>query len=206
MSPLTSRAQVLNLAILGYLNEGPQHGYALRKGLNLSLGTFRSLSYGSLYPALRRLEEAGYIESHEDPSIPGSLRKRIVYSLSPQGRDYLDNELSSAGPGDWEDGTFDVRFSMFGSTDSATKLRILEGRYTRMLERREALLLWADTTARHGDPYATELARHGLSQVNAEVAWLETMIDNERRKKPIRNATVGTSSAGRTAKRNKENQ
>jgi DNA-binding PadR family transcriptional regulator len=201
---VTPRAQVLNLAILGYLNEGPQHGYALRKALNLSLGTFRTLSYGSLYPALRRLEEAGYIESHEDPSIPGSLRKRIIYSISEKGRNYLDNELSSAGPGDWEDGAFDVRFSMFGSTDSETRLRILEGRYTRMLERRDALQLWADTAARHADSYATELARHGLAQVNAEVTWLENMIDKERQKKN------GQVSAGKARpgsllrKRNKE--
>ncbi|MCI1932824.1 MAG: PadR family transcriptional regulator [Ancrocorticia sp.] len=204
MPAVTPRAQVLNLAILGYLNEGPQHGYALRKALNLSLGTFRTLSYGSLYPALRRLEEAGYIESHEDPSIPGSLRKRIIYSISEKGRNYLDNELSSAGPGDWEDGAFDVRFSMFGSTDSETRLRILEGRYTRMLERRDALQLWADTAARHADSYATELARHGLAQVNAEVTWLENMIDKERQKKN------GQVSAGKARpgsllrKRNKE--
>ncbi len=181
MPATTPRAQVLNLAILGYLNEGPQHGYALRKALNLSLGTFRTLSYGSLYPALRRLENAGLIESREDHSIPGSPRKRITYSISAKGRDYLDNELSSAGPGDWEDGTFDVRFSMFGSTDSATRLRILEGRYARMLERRDALALWADTAFRHADSYATELARHGLEQVNAEVAWLDNMIESERR-------------------------
>lgn len=186
MSATTPRAQVLNLAILGYLNEGPQHGYALRKALNLSLGTFRTLSYGSLYPALRRLEESGYISSREDPSIVGSPRKRIVYSITDKGRNYLDNELSSVGPGDWEDGTFDVRFSMFGSTNSATRLRILEGRYTRMLERRDALQLWAETAARHADAYATELARHGLAQVNAEVAWLDTMIENERHKKNLR--------------------
>lgn len=180
MPTSTSRSQVLNLAILGYLAQGPQHGYALRKALNLSLGTFRTLSYGSLYPALRRLEADGLIESHEDPKIPGTRRKRITYSISGAGHDYLDNQLSSAGPSDWEDGTFDVRFTMFSSTDSATRLRILEGRYARMLERREALVLWADTAARHADAYVTELANHGLDQVNAEVQWLERMIEEER--------------------------
>ncbi|MCF2707178.1 helix-turn-helix transcriptional regulator [Arcanobacterium haemolyticum] len=176
----TPRAQVLNLAILGHLTEGPVHGYALRKALNLSLGTFRTLSYGSLYPALRRLEDSGYITSHEDTTIPGSRRKRITYSITSHGRDYLDNELSSVGPGDWEDGAFDLRFQMFGSTDSATRLRILEGRFTRMLERREALRLWADIAEKQADPYARELAKHGLEQVAGEVAWLESMIDKER--------------------------
>ena len=184
MPTSTPRSQVLNLAILGYLAQGPQHGYALRKALNLSLGTFRTLSYGSLYPALRRLEADGLIESPEDPKIPGTRRKRITYSISSAGHDYLDNQLSSAGPSDWEDGTFDVRFTMFSSTDSATRLRILEGRYARMLERREALTLWADTASRHTDAYVTELANHGLDQVSAEVQWLERMIETERDNKP----------------------
>lgn len=184
MAPTTPRTQVLNLAILGFLSEGPQHGYAVRKYLNLSLGTFRTLSYGSLYPALRRLEESGHIESHETPPAPGALRKKITYTITEEGRDYLDNELSSVGSVDWEDGAFDVRFQMFGSTDIATRLRILEGRYTRMLERREALKLWSDIAGRHADSYAAELARHGLAQVQAEVRWLEQMIDKERLVRP----------------------
>ncbi len=136
--------------------------------------------YGSVIMGVRRLEDAGYIESHEDPTIPGSRRKRITYSITHKGVAYLDNELSSAGPGDWEDGTFDVRFTMFSSTDSATRLRILEGRYARMLERREALTLWAENALRHSDAYITELANHGLAQVSAEVEWLERMIESER--------------------------
>lgn len=188
MTPATPRTQVLNLAILGFLSEGEQHGYALRKALNLSLGTFRTLSYGSLYPALRRLETSGYIVSREIPPAPGALRKKITYTITDQGKEYLDNELSSVGPGDWEDGTFDVRFQMFGSTDSTTRLRILEGRYTRMLERREALQLWADIAYKQGDPYAVELSRHGLEQVLAEVRWIEEMIEKERRLKSERQA------------------
>lgn len=201
MPASTPRAQVLNLAILGHLVQGPQHGYALRKALNLSLGTFRSLSYGSLYPALRRLEDSGYIESHEDPTIPGARRKRITYSITQKGVAYLDNELSSAGRGDWEDGTFDVRFTMFSSTDSATRLRILEGRYARMLERREALTLWAENALRHSDAYITELANHGLAQVSAEVEWLERMIESERTNRRTRVApgTIWSKRASGTA-------
>ncbi|MBE6483863.1 MAG: PadR family transcriptional regulator [Actinomycetaceae bacterium] len=181
MATTTLRTKVLNLAILDYLALGPQHGYALRKRLNLSLGVFRTLSYGSLYPALRRLEDSGYIVSHEDPNSTRSKRRRITYSITDKGRQYLDNELSSVGPGDWEDGTFDVRFAMFSSTDSATRLRILEGRFARMLERREALQQWMEGIARDPDGYILELANHGLAQVAAELEWLETMIQNERR-------------------------
>src|SRR5665647_1953708 len=51
------RSDVLELAILGLLAETPMHGYELRKRLNLLLGSFRALSYGSLYPCLKGLAE-----------------------------------------------------------------------------------------------------------------------------------------------------
>jgi hypothetical protein len=53
---------VLELAILGPLKEQPLHGYELKKRLGDTLGSLSGVSYGSLYPALRRLERAGAIE------------------------------------------------------------------------------------------------------------------------------------------------
>src|SRR5665647_717589 len=44
------RSDVLEPAILGLLHQTPMHGYELRKRLNVVLGSFRALSYGSLYP------------------------------------------------------------------------------------------------------------------------------------------------------------
>lgn len=52
---------MLELAILGLLKEQDLHGYELKKRLTESLGVFTRLSYGSLYPALARLEKAGAI-------------------------------------------------------------------------------------------------------------------------------------------------
>src|SRR4051812_44717571 len=52
---------VLELAILGLLHQHPMHGYELRKQLAQLLGGLRSISYGSLYPALKRLHAAGYV-------------------------------------------------------------------------------------------------------------------------------------------------
>ena len=60
---------MLELAILGLLTESPMHGYELRKRLSTTLGAFRALSYGSLYPTLRKLRDAGWI-SEEQPQLP----------------------------------------------------------------------------------------------------------------------------------------
>jgi DNA-binding PadR family transcriptional regulator len=53
---------MLELAILGLLMETSMHGYELRKQLATKLGAFRAaISYGSLYPTLRRMKLAGWI-------------------------------------------------------------------------------------------------------------------------------------------------
>ena len=50
---------MLELAVLGLLLESPMHGYELRKRLTGLPGAFRAFSYGSLYPALRRMQADG---------------------------------------------------------------------------------------------------------------------------------------------------
>ena len=53
---------MLDLAILGLLHESAMHGYELRKQLVAKLGAIRAaISYGSLYPTLRRLQSDGLI-------------------------------------------------------------------------------------------------------------------------------------------------
>ena len=56
---------MLELAILGVLKEQPLHGYELKKRLAEALGPLSSVSFGSLYPALKRLQTAGALEAVE---------------------------------------------------------------------------------------------------------------------------------------------
>src|SRR5947207_6029965 len=61
---------MLELAVLGLLKEQPLHGYELKKRLSDALGMLWGISYGSLYPALRRLEREGAIEVVEPEDEP----------------------------------------------------------------------------------------------------------------------------------------
>lgn len=63
---------MLELAILGLLKEQELHGYELKKRLVEALGPFSSVSFGSLYPALARLQRAGAVEADEAPPEPAS--------------------------------------------------------------------------------------------------------------------------------------
>ena len=175
-----ARTDMLLLAILGTLAERPLHGYEIRKRLGSQLGPFRALSYGSLYPALKRMVADGLLAVDEEGAISGTRRSRIVYRLTDAGVGRLQDELASAGASAWEDDAFDVRFAMFTRTDAATRLRILEGRRMRMAERLEEISEGVRAVRERHDAYTAELQRHGLERVEREVEWLDQLIENER--------------------------
>ena len=179
---MTRRGETLELAVLGLLHEAPKHGYELRKQLNVTLGWGRVLSYGSLYPALKKMLKAGWITEHVTAPEAGagvSRRQRIVYELTPAGDERFAKVMSDAGPATWEDDNFDVRFAFFGRTDREIRLRILEGRRARM-EERLAQAQQQLARSRETDSYAVELLRHSLESVQREVHWLSNLIAVER--------------------------
>ena len=169
------KGATLELAVLGLLQETPLHGYELRKRLNLLLGWTRLLSYGSLYPALKRMLRAGWI-TEVATSNAVSRRQRIVYQITPAGTEFFTTEITEAGPAAWEDETFNMRFAFFSRTDAGVRLRILEGRRSRLQERLDR------AQALHGedDRYVSELRRHSIESVEREVRWLTDLIEAER--------------------------
>jgi DNA-binding PadR family transcriptional regulator len=177
---------MLELAILGLLQEHPMHGYELRKELATKLGTIRAaISYGTLYPTLKRLQTAGWIgeaEIADGDVIPPltSRRGRVVYKITAEGKERFAELLAQAGPETYDDAGFGVHFAFFSRTDRATRLRILEGRRRRIEERREGLREVLSRASDRLDAYTLELQRHGLDACEREVRWLEELITNER--------------------------
>ena len=101
------RRDILEFAVLGVLADGPIHGYELRKRLTEMLGPFRSLSYGTLYPTLRRLVNRHAIEPvsltpHQDSPGMRTKRARIVYALTAEGKEEFEqwaNKVWNFGSG-----------------------------------------------------------------------------------------------------------
>ena len=180
---MARRGETLELAVLGLLHESPMHGYELRKQLNAVLGWGRVLSYGSLYPALKKMLKVGWIAEHVESTAVGvavSRRQRIVYELTDAGNQRFTRLMSEAGPSSWEDDNFDVHFAFFSRTDMEIRLRILEGRRTRLEERLERVQSQLARTQKQMDRYAMELQRHGVESVEREVRWLSDLINAER--------------------------
>jgi len=180
---MARRAETIELAVLGLLHEGPMHGYELRKRLNLMLGWGRVLSYGSLYPTLKKMLRGHLIEESTSSTPQVSRRQRIVYQLTPAGEQAFADLMAEVGPTAWEDDNFDIRFAFFGRTDMEIRLRVLEGRRSRLQERLDRVQQQLAMTQKEVDSYARELQRHGVESVEREVRWLSELIDAERNPK-----------------------
>jgi len=204
---MAKRPGVLEFAVLGILHESPMHGYELRKRCNAVLGSFRAFSYGSLYPCLKSLLQGGWIAEEGGGAAPplAGKRSRIVYRLTADGKERFQELVAErvavavvdllevvevcnhkadlaaeSGPSAWEDDGFGVHFAFFARTDAATRLRILEGRRSRLEERIDGFRSALTRTRERVDSYTLELQRHGLESVEREVRWLNELIESER--------------------------
>ncbi|MCZ2527851.1 helix-turn-helix transcriptional regulator [Streptomyces sp. NPDC059506] len=184
---MSKRSGVLEFAVLGLLRESPMHGYELRKRLNTSLGMFRAFSYGSLYPCLKTLVGRGWLVEEPGPEVQDPLagalsgrRAKIVYRLTAEGKEHFEELLSHSGPDAWEDEHFGVRFAFFGQTEREVRMRVLEGRRSRLEERLDRMRASLARTRERLDDYTLELQRHGMESVEREVRWLNELIETER--------------------------
>lgn len=202
---------VLELAILGLLKEEPLHGYELKKRLDEMLGALSGVSYGSLYPALRRLERAGAIEA-VDPTeglaapIPatGSIggetaaarvrrrlsptrRRRKEYRITAHGNQML-RQLLEEEAGAEDDRGFALRLAFCRYLDSEARLRLFERRRASLADRltrvRAALSLKGER--RRLDLYARSLMEHDDEATRRDLQWVDELIAAERGEAPER--------------------
>jgi DNA-binding PadR family transcriptional regulator len=116
----------LRLAILGLVSMEPQSGYDLKKVFETTpMGHFSS-SPGAIYPALKGLERLGWIRGQQDKA--GSLRPRVVYSITDEGDAVLRAELAKPVTHDdliWQFDLVMLRFAFIERLGNAEALRFL---------------------------------------------------------------------------------
>jgi DNA-binding PadR family transcriptional regulator len=173
--------RLLELAILGLLLESPMHGYELRKRLTGLLGAFRAFSYGSLYPALRRMQSDGLIVEESAPVGAVKVRRaRRVYVLTDAGKQRFTELVADTGPQNYTDDGFGVHLAFFNRTPAEARMRILEGRRRQVEERREGLREAIGRATNSLDRYTRQLHQLGLESSEREVKWLNDLIAAER--------------------------
>ena len=178
---------MLELAILGLLKERPMHGYQLSRELSDAHGPFWRVSYGSLYPTLRRLERDGAIEATPEESVTsrGSKtrtkgRRKTVYAITEPG-EQLFLELLEETPqeGQAEDARFRVRLGFFRYLPPETRIRLMERRRGALEQR----LAEIDDAIRSGDTqddYRRAVLEHSRASTGSDIAWLTGLIQAER--------------------------
>ena len=192
---------MLELAILGLLTEQPLHGYELKKRLGETLGSLWGISYGSLYPALKRLERHGAIEIVEPEGIAtpmpstGSLsgdlaaarnrrpakttrRTKKAYRITPHGEVRLSQLLLDDDPSGDDERTFAVKLAFCGHLDPAARLEVLERRRAVLTDRLQRA---RRTTPGRGDRYSRSLFEHRTESTQRDLEWVEALIVAEGR-------------------------
>ena len=200
---------MLDLAILGLLHEQELHGYEIRRRLRDELGLFANISFGSLYPALSRLEKAGAVVATESsgsstPPAPmpftgslsgeraglrarragstrGTKRSRKEYRITDAGRALFEQLLDADEPAGTDDArSFGLRLAFARYLAPQARLSLLERRRAQLSRR-----LAADRTRAAGvslDVYTRSLVEHSTEATEHDIAWLDRLIESERQK------------------------
>ena len=170
---------MLELAVLGLLKERAMHGYELRKQLASKLGFFWTVSFGSLYPTLKKLERRGVVEKFF-PDDQASRRKQ-VYRITPAGESLFLELLNEGASTSWEEDKFPLRLAFFSYLGPEARLRLLERRKAYLEDKLdEGSRSLRRATRSRADSYTISLMRHGVETAEHDIAWLETLIAAER--------------------------
>jgi PadR family transcriptional regulator PadR len=92
-SPMVLLKGTLDVLILKTLSWGPAHGYAISRWIRQTTREEFQIEEGALYPALRRVEEKGWVESAWKTTDTG--REAKVYRLTVAGRRQMQAEVTS---------------------------------------------------------------------------------------------------------------
>ncbi|OYV65373.1 MAG: hypothetical protein B7X07_03330 [Actinobacteria bacterium 21-64-8] len=198
--------RVLDIAILGLLMERDHHGYEIRSQLRDRLGLWANVSFGSIYPALARLERHALVEA-VTPAAPrvasistGSLsgeraslrarrtssglgrRGRKVYRITERGREEF--QLLLADPSTIDDGkNFSLRVALARHLTPTLRVRILERRRTDLVERLAEVRAGAHN--HELDTYARAVMEHAARGVELDLEWIDDLLSNERNNQHI---------------------
>ena len=194
---------MLDLAILGLLEERDLHGYEIRRQLREHLGLLANVSFGSIYPALSRLEKSGAVVATEGGDAPGTpappapptgslsgelavlrsrrhsparaRRGRKVYRITEAGRQLFGELLAGGGAAD-DARSFGLRLAFARHLAPQARLTLLERRRALLVQR----LGEAEEARADLDVYARSVVQHTADGIARDITWLDTLIASER--------------------------
>ena len=186
----------LKFALLGLLAESPKYGYEIKRQFEGALGNVWSVSYGQLYPTLRRLSEQGWVTKRTEPGKKAA--EKNIYSITDKGRRKLDEWLlKPVGSTYRVKDEFTLRFLFFRKVAPLQVLDYLRGYQERTREQRESFRATLESLHPGIDFYLQGIIRKGIVHLDAEDRWLQEVIEAIRAdgKNGVEKAGAGPASA-----------
>ena len=187
-------AGMLELPVLGLLKSRAMHGYELRKQLGAMLGPLWQVSWGSLYPTLRRLAKAGAVERVADEEARpkagalGGGRRRTVYRITPRGEDRFAQMLAETGASSDAE-HFSMKLAFFRYLEPETRLALLQRRRAYLQDKLAQFKSNLRTYRERMDGYALSLQNHDMAVTENDIAWIDELINKEANDHPHRAST-----------------
>ena len=171
---------MLELAILGFLAEGPSAGHLLRRRVSELTGYTRPVSDGSLYPAINRLARAGQLERRADPVAgPG----RYMLNLTDGGRADLLDRLRCPAEHDITDFTrFFVVLTFLSQLPDVADQHAVLRRRLEFLDQPASFFYDGQRPLRAEeltDPYRRGMLLTARAISTAERTWLREILDSD---------------------------
>jgi DNA-binding PadR family transcriptional regulator len=198
---------MLELAILGLLKDQELHGYELKKRLVDTLGYGSGVSFGSLYPALARLERAGAVRVVEAEEVapvaipmtgslggelaafrarkaagraPRGRRGKKVYGITDRGAVLFEELLAAESQSNEDDRVFNLRLAFARHLPPDARLGMLERRRAQLMERLVQMRARVMASRERADSYARSLMEHDRESAEHDLSWIERLIATER--------------------------
>jgi len=167
---------VIEMAVLGILKGGSVHGYELKKQLHAQLGQFWQFSYGSLYPAIKRLEKTGAVERVYPKD--GVKRRLNVYRITSKGEKLFDKLIAEHSAVD--DARFSIKMAFFRYMNTAERVELLERRRAYLADKLVDLRGKLKAYRERLDAYTYRLMEHGVDTTSADLEWVDRLIAEEK--------------------------
>ncbi len=172
----------IEILILRRLRSGPAHGYELRKRVEQTTGFV--LHNNSLYPALRRFEEAGAVTRTAEPQE--GRPPRLVYALTAVGHELLHDMLAELPAEQAADlSEFLARLGQFSLINSAERAAVLASRARAVHEQLAHYRTMLDLAVAHGERWGALATAELIRRHEQELAWLAELAELAARTAPL---------------------
>jgi DNA-binding PadR family transcriptional regulator len=169
----------LKFALLGLLAESPKYGYEIKRRFEGALGNVWSVSYGQLYPTLRRLSEQGWVTKKTEPGKKAA--EKNIYSITEKGRKKLDEWLLKPLRSTYRvKDEFTLRFLFFSKLSPDNVLDYLKAQQKKTVLQKESFQRTLVSLRDEIDFFLQAIIRKGIIHLEAENQWLEEVMDDVR--------------------------